>query len=383
MVIALQTNSAHPVPEPPILVQAKPDRTERPQLNFIIALRALAAVVIVWHHFALYPPLNEWARPILGELLTWFEVHARSTQIFFVLGGFVLAHTLAARRWRAGALLVFLLRRYCRLGLPYLAVIALVLPIYAFARNWVPESVLGGTVTWPQFLAHLFFLQDILGYEALSAGLWFVCINIQLCILFASMLCVRDCGPGRRVDVIGLLGWGMAAFSLFYANLTPGWDVWAIYFFPYFFMGVVVWRSTHGGRKIEFWAYQALFVLAMLLEWRWRLSVAMVAGYLLLWSLDSGFAARWPRHPALLWLGKISYSLFLVHFPVLVFVAALWSHLEWTSPELAGLGLLLAFIGSIGLASVFHRWIEAPSAQASRKIAWPGQQRQLALSNGK
>ncbi len=378
MVIALQTKPASPAAADTIAA-----RTQNQQFNFIVALRAVAAVVIVWHHFALYPPLNEWARPLLGGVLTWFEVHARSTQVFFVLGGFVLAHTLAARSWRVSGLLLFLLRRYCRLGLPYLAVIALVLPVYAFARNWVPESVLGGTVTWPQFIAHLFFLQDILGYEALSAGLWFVCINIQLCILFALLLCLRDSGLGRRIDVVGIAGWGLAVFSLFYANRTAGWDVWAVYFFPYFYMGVVVWRGIRQGRKLEFLAYQALFVLAMLVEWRWRLGVAMVVGFLLFWSLNSGFAARWPRHPAVLWLGKISYSLFLVHFPVLVFVAALWSHLGWTSPELASLGLLAAFIGSIGVASAFYRWIEAPSAHASRKIVWPGGQRSLALASGK
>lgn len=353
------------------------------QFNFIIALRALAALVIVWHHFALYPPLSEWARPLLGEFLLWFEVHARSTQVFFVLGGFVLAHSLAAHRWRAGGLFLFLLRRYCRLGLPYLMVIALILPIYAFARNWVPDSVLGAAVSWPQLIAHLFFLQDILGYEALSAGLWFVGINIQLCILFAILLCLRDCVLWRGVDVLGVLGWSLAVFSLFYANLNAGWDVWGIYFFPYFFMGVVVWRSKNGTQTLEFWLYQALFLIAMAFEWRWRLSIAMLVGYLLLWSLKSGWIVRWPRHARILWLGKISYSLFLVHFPVLILVAALWAHLGWTSPLLASLGLLLAFVASIAAASGFYRWIEQPSAWVSHRIARPGGLRLSAFAGGK
>ena len=378
MVIALSKDSVSPV------VSAAASRdTKSQQLNFIVALRAVAAVVIVWHHFALYPPLNDWTRPLLGDVLTWFEVHARSTQVFFVLAGFVLAQTLVTRRWQLGGLLLFLLRRYCRLGLPYLAVIALVLPVYAFARNWVPASVLGSPVSWPQFIAHLFFLQDILGYEALSAGLWFVCINIQLCILFALLICVRDSSLGRHLDVIGLGGWALAAFSLFYANLAPGWDVWAVYFFPYFFMGVIVWRRVHGRQKLEFYAYQALFLLAMLFEWRWRLGVAMVVGALLVWSLESGFAARWPRQAALLWLGRVSYSLFLVHFPVLVFVAALWSHLEWTSPPLATLGLVVAFFASLALAGIFYRWIEAPSARAARQIGRTWRQSALALADSR
>ena len=216
-----------------------------------------------------------------------------------------------------------------------------------------------------------------------TAGLWFVCINIQLCILFALLICVRDSSVGRRLDVIGLSGWALAAFSLFHANLMPAWDVWAVYFFPYFFMGVVVWRRVNDGQRLEFYAYQALFLLAMLFEWRWRLGVAMVVGALLVWSLESGFAARWPRQAALLWLGRISYSLFLVHFPVLVFVAALWSHLEWTSPLLASMGLVVAFFASLALAAVFYRWIEAPSARAARQIGRSKRQSVLALADSR
>ena len=86
---------------------------------------------------------------------------------------------------------------------------------------------------------------------------------------------------------------------------------------------------------------------------------------------------------ALLWLGRISYSLFLVHFPVLVFVAALWSHLEWTSPPLATLGLVVAFFTSLALAGIFYRWIEAPSARAARQIGRTWRQSALALADSR
>lgn len=358
------------------------DQKDKSQLNFVVALRAVAALVIVWHHFALYAPLSPWAAPLLGDILGWLETHGRSTQVFFVLGGFVMASSLAERHWNLRRLSVFLSRRYCRLGLPYLAVIALVMPIYAFARGWVPDLVIGSNISWPQLLAHLFFLQDILGYEALSAGLWFVCINIQLCVLFAVMLWLRD-GPGRgRGDLLGWIGWFLAAFSLFYANRMPGWDVWALYFFPYFFMGIIIWRAARpGSRQLEFWLYQAMFAVAMYLEWRWRLAVAMSVGWLLLLSLQHGLATRWPTQASVLWLGRISYSLFLVHFPALVFVAALWARNDWNSAEAACLGLFAAFALSLALAAGFYRWIEAPSAAASRRLAWPGEWRKLAAAS--
>ena len=357
-----------PIINDPDVLPAPPPPAGRAPLPLIVALRALAALIILWHHFALYPPLREWAAPLVGELLDWFEIHARATQVFFVVGGYVMARSMSVRVWGGRAVAGFVGERYFRLGLPYLAVLAIVLPVYVFARGWVPDAVLGQPVSPPQLLAHFFFLQDILGYEPLSAGLWFVCINFQIGLLYVAMLWLRD-GPGRgRVDFVGLVGWGLALFSLFHANLDTAWDVWALYFFPYFFMGVVVQRAQRGGvARLEFWLFQALLVAAMLFEWRWRLGIALVVGLLLFTGDRTGFAARWPRNRLVAWLGKISYSLFLIHFPVLVLVSAVWARLGWTGPEQAVAGLLAAFALSVFSAAGFHRWIETPAARLARK----------------
>jgi peptidoglycan/LPS O-acetylase OafA/YrhL len=338
-------------------------------LPLIVALRALAALIIVWHHFALYPPLRDWAAPVLGDMLDWFATHGRATQVFFVVGGYVMARSMSAQLWGGGAILGFVRERYIRLGLPYLAVLAIVLPAYLFARGWVPDAVLGQPVTPQQLLAHLFFLQDILGYEPLSAGLWFVCINFQIGLIYAALLWLRDV-PGRgRIDAVGLGGWGLSVFSLFHANLDTAWDVWALYFFPYFFMGVVVHRARRSGvAAVEFWLFLALLVAAMAFEWRWRLGIAVAVGLLLFYGDRFGFVSFWPRNRLLAWLGRISYSLFLIHFPVLVLVGAVWTRLGWNEPLQAVTGLIVAFLLSIVVAAFFHRWIEAPAGRLARRF---------------
>lgn len=337
-------------------------------MSFIVALRALAALIIVWHHFALYPPLREGAAPLLGGVLDWLEHHARATQVFFVLGGYVMARSMCARQWGSRQMASFVKERYFRLGLPYLAVIAIILPVYAFARGWVPEDVLGQPVSLFQLLAHLFFLQDILGYEALSAGLWFVCINFQLGLIFVICLWLRD-GPGKGYfDSVGIAGWTLTAISLFYVNLDTAWDATALYFFPYFFMGVMVHRAQRGGAaQLEFWLYQLLIIFAMYYEWRWRLGIALIVGLLLFTGDKTGFGARWPRNRVIAWFGQISYSLFLVHFPILILVATLWARFGWNSPPEAVTGLLAAFCLSIVGAAFFHRWVELPAARLARK----------------
>jgi peptidoglycan/LPS O-acetylase OafA/YrhL len=338
---------------------------------FILALRASAALIILAHHFALYAPLRDWAAPLAGDVLDWLARYARATQVFFVVGGYVAARTIGARLWSPRQLGRFAIQRYCRLGLPYLAVIALVIPIYAFARGWVTDDVLGSPATLPQLLAHVFFLQDLLGYEPLSAGLWFVCINFQLTFAYALILSIEHRFGRTDGEWFLLIGWSCAIFSLFYFNLNPGWESWGLYFFPYFFMGVLVHRAVVHGERGRLLAYQLLFIIAVCLAWRWRLVIAMIFGMLLFVAEFSGLGRRWPRAGWVLWLGKISFSLFLVHFPVLVLVGALCARLGWTSPEAALAALLAALLLSLAVAALFHRWVEAPATRLSRRFRAP------------
>ncbi|MFN4326188.1 MAG: acyltransferase family protein [Azonexus sp.] len=341
------------------------------QPSFIQALRAFAALTILWHHFALYAPLSDWAAPLLGDLLSWLAQYARATQVFFVVSGFVAAQTIGTRVWRFNELGRFVIQRYCRLGLPYLAIVLAILPIYELARGWVPDEVLGQPVTWAQFLAHLFFLQDILGYEALSAGLWFVCINFQLGFGYAfGMVLQQRFGKGGD-GLFTLLGWGSSIYSLFHFNLDPSGESWALYFFPYFFLGIVVHKAVMRRAGRELLAFQGLMLLAVLYEWRWRVVIAMVFGMILFVAERSGLGQRWPRSRWVAALGRVSFSLFLVHFPVLVLVGALWARLGWDAPEQAVAGLLVAFLASVACAWAFHRWVETPAATLSRRFRAP------------
>lgn len=344
--------------------------TGEQQLPLFLALRAVAALIIVWHHFAIYPPLRAWAEPLLGDALDWLAQHARTTQVFFVIGGYVMARTMSGHYWHRQRVGNFLKQRYFRLGLPYLAVIAAIIPLSAFARGWVPDAVLGLPPALPQLLAHLFFLQDILGYEQLSAGLWFVCINIQLCILYVICLWARDGIGRRRLDFVGIVGWTLATLSLFHFNRDPTWDRWALYFLPYFFMGVIVHRTLRSdGSRRELWLYFVLLIIAMAIEWRWRLAVAAAVGLFLFAAETSGFSARWPRNRVLARLGEVSFSLFLVHFPILVLISTFWARLGWTSPAAASAGLTTAFFCSIAAAFAFHRWIETPASRFARQFS--------------
>jgi peptidoglycan/LPS O-acetylase OafA/YrhL len=342
------------------------------RLLFLDALRALASVMIVWHHFALYPPLSSQAEPILGPLVYWFSEYARSTQVFFVISGYVMARSLAAKHWTLKSVRHFVAQRYCRLGIPYLGAVILALAASTFARAWLPEEIVGSSPSMAQLLAHLFFVQELMGYEHLSAGLWFVCINFQLGLIYAAMLWLRDTLSDKLkipaatlwIDMPILSGWILTLASLFYFNCDSDWDSWSLYFFPYFFMGVIVHRATsQQGSGAMFWCYLASILAAMGYDWRWRLASALVVGLLLFGAEKTGISSRWPRSKWIAQMGKTSYSLFLVHFPVLMVIATLWSQQGWTSAPAALTGLIVAFLASIATAFAFHRLVEKPASR--------------------
>jgi peptidoglycan/LPS O-acetylase OafA/YrhL len=70
----------------------------------------------------------------------------------------------------------------------------------------------------------------------------------------------------------------------------------------------------------------------------------------------------------LLWLGKISYSLYLVHFPLLILLGAGWLALFGQKPS-SLLVPLAATLITLPVAYGFWRWVERPSQLMARTFA--------------
>jgi len=79
--------------------------------------------------------------------------------------------------------------------------------------------------------------------------------------------------------------------------------------------------------------------------------------------------------PLALWTGKISFSLYLLHFPVLfTLVCALFLRIEATMPYSVAVALcsLAGISVSLALAPAFERWIDRPSIRLSHRVRLPG-----------
>ncbi|MBA4328045.1 MAG: acyltransferase [Polaromonas sp.] len=330
------------------------------RLPGVDALKGGACVLIVWHHLAFYGPMSDVVHRAAPGLMDWLYTYGRmAVQVFLVLGGFLAACSLAPdgkARFRQPLRLI--LKRYRRLALPLVVAVLITVAVAALVRPWLQHDSVPGAPTLWQLLAHLFLLQDLLGQEALSAGIWYVAIDLQLFAMAVFMLWLVR-GERHRWLVLVL-----ATASLLLFNRHAGLDMTGLYFFGAYALGILAWWASRSERPARWLLVIAgLGAAALLLDFRGRLLVAVLVALGLVWLQRSPWPARWLQQAWMLRLGQISYAVFLIHFPVCLLVNAVVSHL-WPAQLLANcLGMLGAFGLSLLAGDLLYRSVESPEAR--------------------
>ena len=325
-------------------------------MPLIDAFRAIAALFILLHHFVSYFPISDTVWDEFPVTFEWFcDYGSMAVQVFLVIGGFLAARTLSAPNMSP---LPLIWKRYVRLVVPYLAAICLSILAVLVAGPWLNHWAIPERPTGSQLMAHVFLLQNILGFDSLSAGVWYVAIDFQL---FAATSILLWIGRGRFVGPTLVLI--VAVASLFCFNLNDEWDDLAVYFFGSYGLGSAAWWASNRERNPIWLALiPVVAASAMAVEFRGRLVIALAIALTLGISRRTGCLERGSSFKTLAFLGRISYSLFLVHFPILLLTNVFYAMLGLSSFVSAMVGLLLAFIASIGFAVLFHHSIESPAA---------------------
>ena len=337
------------------------------RLPFIDALKAVACQLIVLHHLAFYGPMSDSVSEIAPGLVAWLSDHARiAVQVFLVTAGFLAAKALAPQGMlRFASPLALIRKRYLRLVIPYALVLALAIVAAALAREWMQHESIPAEPTATQIIAHLLLLNDVAGFDALSAGVWYVAIDFQL---FVLMLCAlwlaqrlqqptADAGLWPGPALVMALG----CASLFVFNRDPVWDTWGLYFFGTYAMGATAFWASDRTRPMLWIAVLALPVLAALaVDFRLRIAVALLIALSLAFARRSNLLYRWPQGRLFAFLGRIAYSVFLVHFPICLLVNAACVRFLPQAPWISAAGMLTAWLASIAGGALFYRVVEGP-----------------------
>ncbi|MEW6514611.1 MAG: acyltransferase [Pseudomonadota bacterium] len=348
--------------------------TVRAHSPLIDAIKAIAAQLIVLHHLAWYGPMSDISAdwfPLLGHWQDWLAEYGRyAVAAFLAVGGFLAAQTLPPGGLPAGKSPLCLIgQRYARLVGPYAVALVIVMVSAALARHWMTHDSIGAAPTLGQFVAHLFLLYDLLDYEALSAGVWYVAIDFQLYVVLVGLLWLAG-QLGCRLasaDFLGpllvtLVGLG----SLFHFNRDAAWDSNALYFFGAYALGVGSAWAARSAQPLRFLLLVGLVGTgALLIEFRERILIALIIAMVL------GMAQQRPLpsgRNVLAHLGQTSYALFLIHFPVCLIVNAAFQRFLPHTPGWSTVGVLVAWLASNLVALLFYRFVEAKIG--ARLAAW-------------
>jgi peptidoglycan/LPS O-acetylase OafA/YrhL len=323
-----------------------PSRESRGRVQILDALRGIAALSVTWFHLATVALFTT-----RGSLLFrsgsygWIGVYP-----FFVISGFVIPLSLAASGYRVRDYGRFILKRIVRLDPPYIVSILVYLALAAYYARQTGTAFRYSTV---QILLHLGYLNLFSHYAWISAVYWTLAVEVQYYLLV---------GLAFPLILLPRRFWLLAAPICLAAAFGLRNHAYIFQYLPYFLSGIAAFHYRR--REIGAGAFAAI-------------AVAMgIAGYLimggspalagLLTSLAIGFLDGAPR--PLVFLGSISYSLYLIHGPVGITIGSIVARRIPGIPELAV--VLIALAGSLAAAWVLYRLVELPSRSFAARIRY-------------
>jgi peptidoglycan/LPS O-acetylase OafA/YrhL len=348
-------------------------------LFLIDLLKVFAAILIILHHLSSYGEIAVDARKVLPSLMIWFYEYGRyAVQIFLVTAGYLAAQSLtrfANAKFSSQNLLRAIINRYLRLFAPYMVALIFTIACAWLARFWVNDEFVGKTETLSQFIAHLFFLQGILGLDSISAGAWYVAIDWQLYSVLAVLL-ISFSSYQALIWFISIV----AVSSLLYFNRSAEYDAFFVYFIGSYSLGFLAYLTKNfADNKIQGLAKAALIVIGVIIVistlqeiWLRNFLAWFVALLLFVWG-----NASYPKVSAtsvlnvvllrtIAWASPRSFCAFLIHFAFILLANTVYIAFGLHAHEsgLLAIGLMVAVLSCSGIAANYlYRWVEVPSGK--------------------
>lgn len=342
------------------------------RFHTIDGLRGIAAMAVVFYHLAI--PLDKAVgQQWLPAVMRWVVDRGYlGVDVFFVLSGFVIAYSTRNGDYSFSYLGRFALRRSIRLDPPYWLTIAAEITVVwltlHFFTGFAPR-----TATVPQVISHLFYAQNIIGYGDILPIFWTLCYEIQFYVFFVLLLILRKRSgiEGRVAPVIMLTALFFTSLIIRYTSVDFPVQGIAIDRWFQFFLGVLTWWTVSKAIRVEVLAAAWVTVAcsALLTGHGVEQFAALIACLVIAYAglrdrMDTILAGR-----ALQFLGKVSYSLYLVH---LIVGSRLISLLLKLLPPVGVLGAwtlyMVGIAASVGSAAMMWRFVEQPTTVFSKRI---------------
>ena len=338
------------------------------RFHFLDSVRGLAALWVVLDHISNY---NANLQASMNHVLyTWiFDIGRIGPVVFFVLSGYVISHSLRNNRQTLKDSGTFIARRWMRLSPPYYAAVVL-----AIVVSYVASHVKGEFYELPSLgnlVAHVFYVPDLLHLHMVNGVHWTLYLEVQfyaLLWLFQwAFIRLRHRVPAAAFALLG------ACMAITVAWPILGWlHHRETYFAPYvytFFLGVLLYWARQ--RVIPRWV-STVYLLAVGVGWIVQKDVlaggAFVTGCLI-WLAESGIRMEtWLQAKPFQVLGAISFSVYLVHSPIMGVTN--WAGIKLIGDSAAAQAVMVIPYVITSLVSGWVAWwlIERRAIEWSRRI---------------
>ena len=318
-------------------------------LSSIVVLRGIAALVVCLFHFTKgYSGETSFMRSMWS--FAWSGV-----EIFFVISGFVIPYGLLGTKFKISNYGGFLKKRFVRIEPAYLVSIVVVLLLNYFSTLVTLYEGDGFSISPVQLGLHIGYLVDIFGNEWLNPAYWTLAVELQYYLLIGVLIALWNL-KNKYITIVSLLAFLLLSF-------LPSISIRFFSYTDVFTIGII------GAFYKKEWISRSLFLLL-------TIGIAAVIfvnhgmiifAVTLISAVIIAFLDTLTNNRALLFLGNISYSLYLLHIPVGGRIVNLAKRFE-TNEVIKVLVVLVALGFSIFVAWIFYRLIEKPSHKWSKRI---------------
>lgn len=358
---------------------------ERRRLDFLDALRGLAAVYVVIYHMLLIPQPNlsapRWAEKFV-------MAGGTGVTLFFIVSAFSLYYTMPLRLRERNPTFSFYLHRFFRIApLFYFLIIA------TLVRDALAFDVTHSAFDIVTSLTFVFNLIPAKQEGFVWAG-WTIGVEMVFYAAFPFIYGrIKSVGNATALVFALLLSWLVIQLVLDYSVMPEAWKKsilqWSTFrHFPIFAMGILIYHvfMSFDASKLHAGQYKGL---GNSLLWGGAFGyTALLQGWLpnifgdsYYWQgvvfgcifLGLAFAPwRVVVNRSTRYLGKISYSVYLNHTTVVFFMTPVYHWVYRNSPSLTVsfvASLLLTFAAVLPLSALTYRFVEEPGIALGKRLA--------------
>lgn len=376
------------------------------RIHSLDSLRGIAALIVLFHHCLLMTPLfhaahynepydNRWVTAFTNTILHTFWAGSEAVLLFFILSGFVLA--IPFIHAKPFSYPEYMIKRFCRIYIPYISVMIIAVLLMIIFADFKGHSGLipsfserrwAHPISWEAVISYLLML----GYDNTNVDgpTWSLVHEMRISFFFPLLMLLVLKLSWKKAIVFGFalsmsLSAGLAAVNTFvenpmYQDIVNSFK--DTFFYTTFFIIGAVFAKYYkkvipAFTNIPAFIKILLFLLALILfnidevfsalqnehgiltmpikagsDWIASIGVLII----FLFAIDSKRVKDLLTKRVFLWLGKVSYSLYLTHMVVLI-------TLMYTLGKIIPYYFVLVIVPflSIAVATVTHTYIEKPA----------------------